>query len=68
MFRVRSWSGQFHGQAHLAAVAQYAEFHVAVLRIPLGRKFFAKLAQRVDALAVEGSNDVAGFDSRLFRR
>src|SRR5690349_23454383 len=67
----RSGSRQLHDHRNFAFVAQNAELHglvlVLVLRFPLGGEFLAQIADRANALAIDRSNDVAGFYARLFR-
>ena len=41
---------------------------VLILCFPFGREFLAQIADRANTLAIDGSNDVASFYARLFRR
>src|SRR6516225_5665828 len=66
----RSRDRQLDSERNFAPVAQHAELHglglVLVLRVALCRKLLAQVADTANAFAVDGSDDVAGFESALF--
>ena len=58
---------QLHAERERALVPKNAQLDGLVLVFALGGKLFAQLADGANTVAVERSDDVAGFDSRLFR-
>src|SRR5262245_9654795 len=66
--RAGSRGRQLDGERNFALVAQNAELYglVFVLRFTLGGKLLAQVADRANALAIDRSDDVAGFESALF--
>ena len=66
LYFCRRRSGKLDGKRHFALVAQHVEFHRAVFIIALGGKFAAKFSDRMNSVAIHGSDYVASFEAGFF--